>query len=128
VGYSRLSFVTGAVYQPYSVEIRDFNLSHRLPSTGGVRLFNYHNGTLYSITDGIYLNKFSDSMDDKQIKLFTYKSDENYWENEAASFERRIVNNPDGTNDVYGVIRPLTSVSYKGILFVSGQYGSIKSG
>lgn len=128
VGYSRLSFVTGAVYDPLSVEIRDFNLSHRLPSTGGVRLFNYHNGTLYSVTDGIYLSKFSDSMDDKQIKLFTYKSDENYWENESASFERRVVNNPDGTVEIYGVIRPLTSVSYKGILFVSGQYGSIKSG
>lgn len=127
VGYSRLSYIIGEVNEPLSVEVKDFNQSYSLPSAGGVRLFNYHNGTLYSITDGIYSNKFSDSLDDKQIKLFTYKSDENYWENEPASFERKIINNSDGSYDVYGVIRPLTSASYKGILFVSGQYGSIKS-
>lgn len=126
IGYSRLSVIVGDVYEPYSKEIVDFTLSERLPSTGGVRLFTYHNGTLYSITDGLVSTKFSDNPDDRQIKLFNYKSEDQYWEKEEANFERKTVLNTDGTYELYGVIRPMTSISYKGILFVSGQYGNIK--
>jgi len=125
-GFSSINFITGTVYEPISKKIEDFTLTTRLSSTGGVRLFNYHNGTLYSITDGIVSYKLSDNPDDRQIKLFTYKSDEEYWDYEEAGFERKYVYNPDGTYQLYGVVRPLTSISYKGILYVSGQYGNIK--
>jgi hypothetical protein len=127
VGFSRLSFVTGAVYSPISNKIQDFTLSTKLPSTGGVRLFTYHNGTLYSVTDGIVSYKLSDSPEDRQIKLFTYNSNEDFWIEEEASFERKTINNSDGTYQLYGVVRPLTSISYKGVLYVSGQYGNIKN-
>lgn len=127
VGFSRISFVTGTVYPPINNKIQDFTLSTKLPSTGGVRLFTYHNGTLYSVTDGIVSYKLSDSPEDRQIKLFTYNSNENFWTEEEASFERKIINNTDGTYQLYGVVRPLTSISYKGVLYVSGQYGNIKN-
>jgi hypothetical protein len=127
VGFSRLSFVTGAVYSPISNKIEDFTLSTKLPSTGGVRLFTYHNGTLYSVTDGIVSYKLSDSPEDRQIKLFTYNSNEDFWIEEEANFERKTINNSDGTYQLYGVVRPLTSISYKGVLYVSGQYGNIKN-
>lgn len=127
VGFSRISFVTGAVYSPISNKIQDFTLSTKLPSTGGVRLFTYHNGTLYCTTDGIVSYKLSDSPEDRQIKLFTYNSNEDFWIEEEASFERKTINNSDGTYQLYGVVRPLTSISYKGVLYVSGQYGNIKN-
>ena len=125
-GFSSINFITGAVYEPINKKIEDFTLTTRLSSTGGVRLFNYHNGTLYSITDGIVSYKLSDNPDDRQIKLFTYQSDEEYWAHEEAGFERKYVYNPDGTYQLYGVVRPLTGISYKGVLYVSGQYGNIK--
>ena len=126
VGYSKISFVIGEKYAPINNKVIDFNLSAVLPSTGGIRLFTYHDGTLYSATDGFISDKVSDNPSDRQSKLFYYKSDAESWFNEDVMFERKKIFDSSGNYDLLGIVRPLTSISYKGNLFLSGQYGSIK--
>ena len=126
VGYSKISFVIGQKYAPVNTKVIDFNLSAVLPSTGGIRLFTYHDGTLYCATDGFISSKISDNPNDRQSKLFYYKSDAESWFNEEVSFERKKVFDSSGNYDLLGIVRPLTSISYKGNLFLSGHYGSIK--
>jgi len=126
VGFSKISFVIGQKYAPVDNKIIDFNLSAVLPSTGGIRLFTYHDGTLYCATDGYVSDKISDNPNDRQSKLFYYKSDAESWFNEEVSFERKKIFDSSGNYDLLGIVRPLTSISYKGNLFLSGHYGSIK--
>ena len=126
VGYSSISFVIGQKYVPVNNKTIDFNLSAVLPSTGGVRLFTYHDGTLYCATDGFESDKVSDNPSDRQSKLFYYKSDAESWFNEDVSFERKKIFDSSGNYDLLGIVRPLTSISYKGNLYLSGHYGSIK--
>ena len=126
VGFSKISFVIGQKYTPVNNKVIDFNISTVLPSTGGIRLFTYHDGTLYSATDGYESDKVSDNPSDRQSKLFYYKSDAESWFNEDVSFERKKVFDSSGNYDLLGIVRPLTSISYKGNLFLSGHYGSIK--
>ena len=92
---------------------------------GGVRLFNYHDGTIYGIADGFESNKVSENPDDRQSKVFYYKSDAESWFVEDVNFERKKIFDNTGNYTLYGVIRPLTAISYKGKLFLSGQYGNI---
>ena len=125
-GYASFSFIIGQKYAPINNKIIDFNLSATLPSTGGIRLFSYHDGTLYCATDGFISDKVSDNPSDRQSKLFYYKSDAESWFNEDVTFQRKKIFDSSGNYDLLGIVRPLTSISYKGNLFLSGHYGSIK--
>jgi hypothetical protein len=125
-GYSYVSFIIGESYPPVKTKTIDFNLISKLPSTGGVRLFTYHDGTLYCSTDGYQSSKFADNPDDRQSKLFYYKSDSESWFREEITFDRKKIFDNTGAYDLLGVVRPLTAISYKGRLFLSGHYGSIK--
>ena len=127
VGYSEISFIIGQTYAPTNYKVIDFNQSVKLPSTGGVRLFTYHDGTLYCATDGFISDKISENPNDRQSKIFFYKSDSESWYLEDINFERKKIFDNAGNYNLNGVIRPLTMISYKGKLFLSGHYGSIKS-
>lgn len=127
VGYSKISFIIGQTYAPTNYKVIDFNQSVKLPSTGGVRLFTYHDGTLYCSTDGFISDKISENPNDRQSKIFYYKSDSESWYLEDINFERKKIFDNAGNYNLSGVIRPLTMISYKGKLFLSGHYGSIKS-
>jgi hypothetical protein len=126
VGYSNISFIIGETYQPTNCKVIDFNQSVVLPSTGGVRLFTYHDGTLYCATDGFISDKISENPNDRQSKIFYYNSNAESWFLEDITFERKKVFDNAGNYTLYGVIRPLTAISYKGKLFLSGHYGNIK--
>ena len=126
VGYSDVSFIIGEKYEPTNYKVIDFNQSVVLPSTGGVRLFAYHDGTLYCGTDGFISNKISENPNDRQSKIFYYNSGAESWFPENITFERKKVFDNLGNYTLYGVIRPLVAISYKGKLFLSGHYGSIK--
>jgi hypothetical protein len=126
VGYSDVSFIIGETYEPTNAKIIDFNQSVVLPSTGGVRLFTYHDGTLYCATDGFISTKVSENPNDRQSKIFYYNSNSESWSLEDITFERKKVFDNAGNYTLYGVIRPLTAISYKGKLFLSGHYGNIK--
>jgi hypothetical protein len=126
VGYSDVSFIIGETYEPTNCKVIDFNQSVVLPSTGGVRLFTYHDGTLYCATDGFISEKISDNPNDRQSKIFFYNSNAESWFLEDINFERKKVFDNAGNYTLYGVIRPLTAISYKGKLFLSGHYGNIK--
>ncbi len=126
-GYSKLSFIFGEALSPVNVKTIDFNQSVKLPSTGGVRLFTYHDGTLYCATDGFISSKLSENPDDRQGKIFYYESNSETWFLEDVPFERKKIFDNSGNYDILGIIRPLTSISYKGRLFLSGHYGSIKT-
>jgi hypothetical protein len=125
VGYSGVSFIIGEIYVPTNCKVVDFNQSVKLPSTGGVRLFTYHDGTLYCATDGFISDKISENPDDRQSKIFYYKSDSESWYLEDINFARKKIFDNAGNYNLYGVIRPLTAISYKGKLFLSGHYGNI---
>lgn len=125
VGYSEISFIIGETYAPTNCKVIDFNQSVLLPATGGVRLFTYHDGTLYCTTDGFISGKLSENPNDRQSKLFYYKSDSESWFLEDINFDRKNIFDNAGNYTLYGVIRPLTAISYKGKLFLSGHYGSI---
>lgn len=125
VGYSKISYIIGSTYEPTNCKIIDFNQSVKLPSTGGIRLFTYHDGTLYCATDGFISDKVSENPDDRQSKVFYYKSDAESWFVEEVNYERKKIFDNTGNYTLYGVIRPLTAISYKGKLFLSGQYGNI---
>ncbi len=127
VGYSKISFIIGSAYSPTNYKTIEFNQSAHLPSTGGVRLFTYHDGTLYCSTDGFISSKISDNPNDRQSKIFFYKSDSESWSLEDINFERKKIFDNAGNYTLYGIVRPLTMISYKGKLFLSGHYGSIKS-
>ena len=127
VGYSKVSFIIGETYVPTNCKVIDFNQSVKLPSTGGIRLFTYHDGTLYCATDGFISDKISENPNDRQSKIFYYKSDSESWYLEDINFERKKIFDNAGNYNLNGVIRPLTMISYKGKLFLSGHYGSIKS-
>ena len=99
----------------------------KLPSTGGVRLFTYHDGTLYCATDGFISSKLSENPDDRQGKIFYYDSNSETWFLEDVPFDRKKIFDNAGNYDILGIVRPLTSLSYKGRLFLSGHYGSIKT-
>jgi len=126
-GYQKISFIFGQSLAPVSVKTIDFNQSVKLPSTGGVRLFTYHDGTLYCATDGFISSKLSENPDDRQGKIFYYDSNSETWFLEDVPFERKKVFDNTGNYDILGIVRPLTSLSYKGRLFLSGHYGSIKT-
>ena len=125
VGYSGVSFIIGETYVPTNCKVVDFNQSVKLSSTGGVRLFTYHDGTLYCATDGFISDKISENPDDRQSKIFFYKSDSESWYLEDINFARKKIFDNAGNYNLYGVIRPLTAISYKGKLFLSGHYGNI---
>ena len=125
VGYSKVSFIVGETYVPTNCKVIDFNQSVKLPSTGGIRLFTYHDGTLYCATDGFISDKISENPDDRQSKIFYYKSDSESWYLEDINFDRKKIFDNAGNYNLYGVIRPLTAISYKGKLFLSGHYGNI---
>ena len=127
VGYSKISFIIGSTYSPTNYKTIEFNQSAHLPSTGGVRLFTYHDGTLYCSTDGFISSKISENPNDRQSKIFFYRSDSESWSLEDINFERKKIFDSAGNYTLYGIIRPLTMISYKGKLFLSGHYGSIKS-
>jgi hypothetical protein len=127
VGYSDVSFIIGETYEPTNTKAIDFNQSVVLPSTGGIRLFTYHDGTLYCATDGFISDKISENPNDRQSKIFYYNSNAESWLLEDINFERKKVFDNAGNYNLNGVIRPLTMISYKGKLFLSGHYGSIKS-
>jgi len=127
VGYAEVSFIIGQTYAPTNYKTIDFNQSATLPSTGGVRLFTYHDGTLYCATDGFISDKILENPNDRQSKIFYYKSDSESWYLEDINFERKKIFDNAGNYNLNGVIRPLTMISYKGKLFLSGHYGSIKS-
>lgn len=124
--YSSLSFIVGESYAPKTQKIIDFSHSQKLPASGGVRLFSYHDGTIYCMTDGFDSNKVNDNPDDRQAKIFAYKPDSQSWIPENITFERKKVFNSDGTYNLYGIVRPISAISYKGSLYMSGQYGNIK--
>jgi hypothetical protein len=126
VGYSDISFIIGETYTPTNCKVIDFNQSVVLPSTGGVRLFTYHDGTLYCATDGFISDKISENPNDRQSKIFYYNSNAESWFLEDITFERKKIFDNAGNYTLYGVIRPLTAISYKGKLFLSGHYGNIK--
>ena len=125
VGYSNISFIIGETYSPTNYKVIDFNQSAKLPSTGGVRLFSYHDGTLYCSTDGFISTKISENPDDRQSKIFYYNSNAESWFLEDVNFDRKKIFDNAGNYNLFGVIRPLTAISYKGKLFLSGQYGNI---
>jgi len=125
-GYSKISFAVGEAYEPSTKEVYDFSHTHELKSTGGVRLLTYHDGTLYSITDGFDGSNLNDNPDDRQAKLFTYNSDSESWIQSDLPFDRKKSFNSDGSYDLLGIVRPVDAISYKGTLYLSGQYGSIK--
>jgi hypothetical protein len=124
--YNRLSFKFGDALKPTKTKAFDFHESFMMNGTGGVRLFTYHDGAVYGIADGFESNKVSENPDDRQAQVFRYEVSSDTWIKDVASFERRKVFNPDGSYQLRGLIRPLTSVSYKGNLYLSGQYGNIK--
>ena len=72
-------------------------------------------------------DKISENPNDRQSKIFYYKSDSESWYLEDINFERKKIFDNAGNYNLNGVIRPLTMISYKGKLFLSGHYGSIKS-
>ena len=78
------------------------------------------------MTDGFDSNKVNINPDDRQAKIFQYDSTMESWINENLTFERKKIFNNDGTYNLYGIVRPITAISYKGLLFMSGQYGNIK--
>ena len=125
VGFSEVSFIIGETYAPTNYKVIDFNQSVKLPSTGGIRLFTYHDGTLYCATDGFISNKLSENPNDRQSKIFYYKSDSESWYLEDINFARKKIFDNAGNYNLYGIIRPLTAISYKGKLFLSGHYGNI---
>ena len=126
-GYQKISYIFGQAISPVNVKTIDFNQSVKLPSTGGVRLFTYHDGTLYCATDGFISSKLSEDPDDRQGKIFYYDSNSETWFLEDVPFERKKIFDSSGNYDILGIVRPLTSLSYKGRLFLSGHYGSIKT-
>lgn len=124
--YSKLSFIVGDVYEPVQKLVQNFHLSQKLPSTGGVRMFSYHDGSIYCATDGFDSNNVDVNPDDRQSKLFYYNADQSFWNKSEATFERKRINNSDGTYQLLGLVRPLNMISYKGILYLSGNYQNIK--
>lgn len=124
--YSKMKFLAGDVYPPIQKETQAFHLSQKLPSTGGVRMFSYHDGTIYCATDGYDSNNVNINPDDRQAKLFYYNTNESFWNKSDATFERNQVFNSDGTYRLLGLVRPLNMISYKGILYLSGNYQNIK--
>lgn len=124
--FSRLSYIVGENYEPLTVKVFDFHHQQQLQASGGVRMFTYHDGTIYSITDGFSSNKVNENPDDRQCNLFKYDSTHQTWLKEDLTFERKQIFNTDGTYNLYGIVRPLSTISYKGVLYLSGQYGNIK--
>jgi len=124
--FSRLSYIVGETYEPLTVKVFDFHHQQQLQDSGGVRMFTYHDGTIYSITDGFNSNKVNENPDDRQCNLFKYDSTHQTWLKEDLTFERKQIFNTDGTYNLYGIVRPLSTISYKGVLYLSGQYGNIK--
>lgn len=74
----------------------------------------------------LILIKFNVNPDDRQAKIYQYDSTTESWINENLTFERKKIFNNDGTYNLYGIVRPITAISYKGLLYMSGQYGNIK--
>lgn len=124
--YSNMKFLAGDVYPPIQKETQSFHLSQKLPSTGGVRMFSYHDGTIYCATDGYDSNNVNINPDDRQSKIFYYNLNVSFWNKTDATFERNQVFNSDGTYRLLGLVRPLNLTSYKGILYLSGNYQNIK--
>lgn len=124
--YSKLSFISGETYEPVVKKITPFYDAQKLTSTGGVRMFSYHDGTIYCATDGFDSNNVNVNPDDRQSKVFSFDTESSSWTKNDISFERKQIFNDDGTYNLYGIVRPLNMISYKGLLYLSGQYANIK--
>ena len=124
--YSKLSFIVGENYAPVTKKITPFYDAQKLTSTGGVRMFSYHDGTIYCATDGFDSNNVNVNPDDRQSKVFSFDTESSSWAKNDIAFERKQIFNDDGTYNLYGIVRPLNMISYKGLLYLSGQYANIK--
>ena len=124
--YSGMSFYVGEAYSPISKKIFNFKNMQKLSSTGGIRFFAFHDGTIYCATDGFDSNNVNVSPDDRQSKIFAYDVNSNSWSKKDLTFERKQLFNDDGTYNLLGIVRPLNLISYKGLLYMSGQYANIK--
>jgi len=125
--WSKIAFAFGESLPPTTTKVVDFSVNSRLQSAGGIRLFSYHNGTLYCVTDGIISTKVSDNPDDRQAKAFKLDTDTKTWKFDQSILQRLQIDNQDGSYELYGIIRPVSVISYKGCLYLSGQYGNIKA-
>lgn len=104
-------------WAPIRRVIYDFNLQHRLPSTGGVRCLTNYQGTAWALTDGISELKIADNPNDRAAKTFEYVSEHETWRLQDPPCPREAGG--------LGMVRPLSALSYYGTLVVAGERENI---
>ncbi len=117
--YSRLRYYIGAVVPPVIRDVKDFAVSYRFNSTGAVRKFAEHQGSVWALTDGYYTKRIADNPDDHAFKAWSYYPEQQVWKYEDPQTLRF-------SNGV-GVVRPLAATSFKENLIVAGQRGIINN-
>lgn len=117
--YNSLRYHVGAVFPPVIRDVKDFHVSYRFNSTGGVRKFVEHQGSIWCLTDGFYTKKIADNPYDHAFKAWSYYPEQQVWKYEDPQ--------PDKFSGGYGIIRPLAAASYKENLLVAGHRGVINN-
>lgn len=117
--YSGFKYYIGEVVPPIARDVKDFSISYRFNSAGGVRKLVEHQGAVWALTDGYYTKRLADNPYDHAFKAWSYYPDAEVWKYEEPQTEK--------FSNGYGVIRPLAAVSYKENLIVSGQRGIINN-
>ena len=117
--YSRLRYYIGAVVPPVVRDIKDFHVSYRFNSTGGVRKFAEHQGSVWALTDGYYTKRLADNPDDHAFKAWSYYPEQQVWKYEDPQTSRFTGGS--------GIVRPLAATSFKENLIVAGQRGIINN-
>ena len=117
--YSRLRYYVGAIVPPVARDIKDFYVSYRFNSTGGVRKFAEHQGSVWALTDGYYTKRLADNPDDHAFKAWSYYPQQQVWKYEDPQTSRFTGGS--------GIVRPLAVTSFKENLIVAGQRGIINN-
>lgn len=119
--WANLKFHVGHVIPPVISDVQEFHPSFRFPSTGGAGEIVKHAGTIWCITDGIYIRKSTDNPNDHTFKTWKYIPEEELWRYQSPTAPLIRV----AGKQARGNIKVFTAISYRNGLVAAGQVAEV---
>lgn len=119
--WANLKFHVGHVIPPVISDVQEFHPSFRFPSTGGAGEIVKHAGTIWCITDGVYIRKSTDNPNDHTFKTWKYIPEEELWRYQSPTAPLIRV----AGKQAKGNIKVFTAISYRNGLVAAGQVAEV---
>lgn len=119
--WASMKFHVGHVIPPVISDVQNFHPTFRFSSAGGAGQLVRHAGTIWCMTDGMYIRKSTDNPEDHAFKTWKYMPDEEIWRYQSPSSELIRV----AGKQPRGNIKVFTAISYRNGLLAAGQLANV---